>query len=200
MADYCTLSELKSSLRITDNVDNGLLAQAITSASGWIDGYCERTFEAAGTAVTTRDFIPSSRYAVLPIDDATSVTSVAIDEDLDGTFATTLTTADWQAEPVNGRAGGLSLPYMRLRPIEDGYWPLDVFENRATVRVSATWGWSATPDMVKQAAILQAARIFTRLSSPLGVAGFGDMGVVRVSRFVDPDVEALLQPFRRRMF
>ncbi|HEY7824862.1 MAG TPA: head-tail connector protein [Acidimicrobiia bacterium] len=200
MADYCTLSELKASLRITDNVDNSLLAQAITSASGWVDGYCERTFEAAGTAATARDYMPSSRYAVLPIDDAVAITSVKIDDGLDGTFATTLTTADWQAEPINGRAGGLSLPFMRIRPLEDGYWPLDVFENRATVRVTARWGWSATPGGVTQATILQAARIFTRLSSPLGVAGFGDMGVVRVSRFVDPDVEALLQPYRRIQF
>ena len=186
MADYCTLSELTASLRITDNVDNTLLASAITAASGWVDGYCERTFEAAGTAATARDFIPSSRFRVLPIDD-----------DLDGSFATVLTTADWQAEPINGRAGGLSLPFMRIRPLEDGYWPLDVFEHRATVRVTARWGWAATPGGVTQATILQAARIFTRLSSPLGVAGFGDMGVVRVSRFIDPDVEALLQPYRR---
>ena len=200
MADYCTLSELKASLRITDNVDNTLLSSAITAASGWVDGYCERTFEAAGTAATARDYIPSARYQVLPIDDAAAVTQVAIDEDLDGTFATVLTTADWQAEPVNSRAGGLTLPYMRLRPIEDGYWPLDVFEQRATVRVTARYGWSATPDTVKQATILQAARIFTRLDSPLGVAGFGEMGAMRVSRFIDPDVEALLRPYRRIQF
>ena len=115
MADYCTLSEIKASLRIQDNVDNGLLAQAITSASGWVDGYCERTFEAAGTAATAREFIPSSRFQVLPIDDAVAITSVAIDDGLDGTFATTLRTQDWQAEPLNSRAGGLTLPYMRLR-------------------------------------------------------------------------------------
>jgi len=196
MADYCSLSELKASLRITDNVDNSLLSQAITSASGWVDGYCSRTFEAAGTA-SARDYTPSGRYEVLPIDDATSITSVAIDDDLDGSFATTLRTVDWQAEPLNSRAGGLTLPYMRLRPLEDGYWPLDVFEHRATVRVTARWGWTATPNAVKQATILQAARLFTRLDSPLGVAGFGEMGAMRVSRFLDPDVDALLKPYKR---
>ena len=200
MADYCSLSELKTSLRITDNVDNSLLSQAITSASGWVDGYCGRTFEAAGTAATARDFTPSGRFEVLPIDDATSITSVKIDDDLDGSFATTLRTVDWQAEPLNSRAGGLTLPYMRLRPLEDGYWPRDVFENRATVRVTATWGWSATPEAVKQATILHAARIFTRLDSPLGVAGFGDMGAMRVSRYSDPDVDLLLKPYRRIQF
>ena len=48
-----------------------------------------------------------------------------------------------------------------------------------------------------QAAIIQASRIFARLSSPLGVAGFGDIGVMRVQSKVDPDVEVLLQPYRR---
>jgi hypothetical protein len=37
-------------------------------------------------------------------------------------------------------------------------------------------------------------RQFKRYDSPLGVAGFGDIGVMRVSR-VDPDVAALLEPY-----
>jgi len=200
MADYCTLSELKQSLRITDNVDNGLLSAAITAASGWVDGYCERTFEAAGTAITSRDFVPTGRMEVLVIDDAVQVTQVAIDDDLDYSFGEVLTTDDYQLEPVGQRAGGVTFPYNRIRPMEDGYWPLDLPMGRATVRVTGRFGWEATPDVVKQATILQAARLFTRLDSPLGVAGFGEMGAMRVSRFVDPDVETLLRPFRRIRF
>jgi hypothetical protein len=41
-----------------------------------------------------------------------------------------------------------------------------------------------------------ASRLFKRNDSPLGVAGFGDMGVMRVSRF-DPDIEALIAPYKR---
>jgi hypothetical protein len=200
MADYCTLSQLKQSLRITDNVDNGLLAQAITSASGWVDGYCERTFEKAPAGATARDFVPSGRLEVLVIDDAVSVSQVAIDDDLDGTFSEVLGPEDYQLEPVGQRAGGLTIPFNRVRPIEDGYWPQDLPTGRATVRVTGRWGWPSTPDAVKQATILQAARIFTRLNSPLGVAGFSEMGAVRVSRFTDPDVEALLKPYRRIRF
>ena len=200
MADYCTLSELKASLRITDNVDNTLLASAITAASTWVDGWCQRSFAAAGTAATDRDFIPSGTYEPLLIDDAVAVTAVKIDDDLDGTFGETLTTADYQLEPVTGRAGGLAWPYSRIVPIEDGYWPRDIINDRATVRVTARWGWSATPDAVKQATIMQASRLFARLDSPLGVAGFGDMGAMRVSYKVDPDVSMLLGPYRRHRF
>jgi hypothetical protein len=50
---------------------------------------------------------------------------------------------------------------------------------------------------VTQAAIIQASRIFKRLDSPLGVAGFGDMGAIRVGRGLDPDVAQLVEPYRK---
>jgi hypothetical protein len=52
------------------------------------------------------------------------------------------------------------------------------------------------PTAVKQACVIQSSRIFKRLDSPLGVAGFGDMGAIRVGRYLDPDVEQLLMPYR----
>jgi hypothetical protein len=64
----------------------------------------------------------------------------------------------------------------------------------AAVRVTARWGWSAVPTAVKQATILLASRGFKRYDSALGVAGFGDLGAIRVSR-TDPDVTALLEPY-----
>jgi len=53
---------------------------------------------------------------------------------------------------------------------------------------------------VREATILQASRLFTRLDSPLGVAGFGEMGAMRVSFKGDPDVMMLLAPYRRSKF
>jgi len=194
MADYCTLAQVKSALRITDAIDDTLLETAIDAASRWIDGYCGRNFEVA-SGTTSRDYIPSGRMEPLLIDDLTSVVSVKIDEDLDRSFATTLNEIDYQAEPVNARAFGNDYPYTRLRPQEDGYWPVSY--SRATVRVEGTFGWPAVPDAVREATILQASRLFTRLDSPLGVAGFGDMGAMRVSFKGDPDVLMLLAPYRR---
>jgi hypothetical protein len=196
--NYATLSQVKSALRITDQIDDGLLNTAISSASRWVDGWCDRTFVAAGTAissVTSRDYIPTGLYDPLLIDDAVEIVSVKIDDDFDRTFPVTLRAIDFQAEPLNETTYGLVLPFTRLRPFEDGYWP--TFRNQATVRVEARFGWPAVPDAVREATILQASRLFTRLDSPLGVAGFGDMGAMRVSRFVDPDVEQLLAPYRR---
>ncbi len=64
-------------------------------------------------------------------------------------------------------------------------------------QVTGLTGWTAVPTSVKQATVITAARIFKRLDSPLGVAGFGDMGVMRVGRGLDPDVQQLVQDFRR---
>ena len=197
MALYATLNELKDSLNISDATDDTALTAALTSACAWIDGYCGRTFgTASGTA--TRDYVPTGMYEPLYIDDCTSVLSVKVDDDLDRTFATTLTSADWQAEPVNTVTDGIAYPYIRLRPIVDGYWP--IYNRQATVRVEATYGWAAVPAAVNNAAILQAARLFARSGAPLGVLGFGDAGTVRVSRFADPDVEMLLAPYKIRRY
>jgi hypothetical protein len=75
-----------------------------------------------------------------------------------------------------------------------------VWNRQATVRVTAVYGWPAVPAEVNMATVIQASRLFKRLDAPLGVMGFGDMGVVRVSRYADPDVEQLLSPFRIRRY
>jgi hypothetical protein len=195
MANYATLTELKAILRITDNVDNSLLTFNVETASRFVDAYCNRSFEAAsGTAV--REYSPTGKYEPLRIDDATNIVRVDIDDDLDYSFSTELVSnVDWQAEPLNNRLNGLPWPYTRLVPFEDGYWPTR--RGRATVKVTATYGWPEVPDAVREATLLQASRLFTRYDSPLGIAGFGDMGAMRVSRAVDPDVQQLLLPFRR---
>lgn len=197
MANYATLTEVKAALRITDSMDNALLEAAIDAASRWVDGWCGREFEQA-SGTSTRDYIPSGRMEPLIVDDLTSVVSIKIDEDLDRSFVTTLNEIDYQLEPVNAISFGNAYPYTRIRPQEDGYWPTSF--SRATVRVEATYGWPAVPDAVREATILQASRLFTRLDSPLGIAGFGDMGAMRVSFRGDPDVAMLLSPYRRAKF
>lgn len=196
MANYATLEQVKAALRVDDDIDDDLLDAAIEAASRYVDGYCDRSFQpaAAGTAV----YIPSGRHDDLLVDDLTAITSVEIDEDLDETFGTALRPVDYLPLPVNQRSGGITFPFSRIRPIEDGYWP--TAGGRATVRIVGTFGWPAVPAAVREATILQAMRLHTRLASPAGVVSFGDMGAVRVSRFADPDVEMLLEPYRRVRF
>lgn len=50
------------------------------------------------------------------------------------------------------------------------------------------------PAEVDQAVTLYSARLWKRRNSPEGVAGFGDVGAIRVSA-LDPDVELLLMRY-----
>jgi hypothetical protein len=74
--------------------------------------------------------------------------------------------------------------------------PNNVNAYEATVQVVGTFGWASVPAAIKQAAILLSLRQYRRYDSPLGVAGFDDVSVIRVGR-VDPDVQRLIDPFRK---
>lgn len=196
MANYTTLSEVKSILRITDTVDDSLLNTCIEAASRQIDSHCERVFT-SGTA--TRVYAPMDSYMV-EIDDLISLTSLKTSTDADGSFDTTWTTTDYQLEPLNGIAGGSYTPYTHIRAVGDYLFPSVSWPNpygEATVEVTGVFGYAtAVPADIKQAANLLAIRQYKRYDSPLGVAGFGDIGVIRVSR-IDPDIESLLGPYRK---
>lgn len=190
---YTTLSEVKAILRLTDDVDDTLLETCIESASRQIDTHCERVFT-SGTAV--RFYAPRDSY-VCEIDDLITLTDLTTSSDGDG-FDTTWGANEYQLEPLNGLTGGSYSPFTQLRAVDDLLF--NVIGGEATVRVTGTFGYgTAIPVDVKQACNLMAIRQFKRYDSPLGVAGFGEIGVVRVSR-VDPDVESLLAPYRKVRF
>ena len=194
---YASLSQIKAALRIPtgDATDDALLEMAVESASRLIDAYCGRNFLLGGTA--TRYYNTDDPY-VVQIDDARSISAVRTSSSENGvfdiSFNMTPRTGDIQAEPINDYVGGLVWPFTRLRAIGDYVFPVDK-EN--TVEVTAVFGFPNIPVTVTQATILQSSRIFARLQSPLGVAGFGDMGIMRVGRSLDPDVSQLIEGYRR---
>lgn len=192
---YATLAQVKAALRITDTVDDSLLEMAIESGSRAIDGYANRNFYANGTAV--RVFTPSDNF-MTEIDDLISVSTLKTKSDDDSGFDTTWTTDDYQLEPLNGRADGITTPYTNIRAVGD--YLFSQFEGEATVQITGVWGWATTPIAVTQACVIQSSRIYKRLDSPLGVAGISDIGIMRVSNRLDPDVAQLVDPLRRIRF
>ena len=192
---YCTLNELKASLRIpvSDTIDDDLLELAVEAASRDIDQASERIFYSLSD---TRIFIPrdSSNTA---IDDLVSVTTIKTSTSADGAFDVTWTSSDYQLVPLNGVAGGMTVPYDLIYAVGDYSFPQSGQE--ATVEVVGTWGFSSVPTAIKQATVLLSARIFKRNDSPGGVMGFGDLGVIRVGR-MDPDIDKLIQPYRKIRF
>ena len=192
---YCTLKQVKAALRISDAVDDPLLEMAIESGSRAIDGYTNRNFYATGTAV--RYFTPSDSY-VTEIDDLITVAEIKTKSDDDNDYDTVWTSTDYQLEPLNAMADGLPSSYTHIRAIGD--YLFAQWGGEATVKVTGTWGWSSVPTAVAQACVIQSSRIYKRLDSPLGVAGISDIGIMRVSSRLDPDVAQLVDPYRRVRF
>lgn len=190
---YATLSQIKSSLNITDNADDDLLELAVETASREIDAICERQFFQTSA---TRVYVPRDSYTV-EIDDLVSLTTLKTSTAADGVFDVTWTATDYQLEPLNGLVGGIATPANRIRAVGDYTWPISGGE--ATVQVVGTFGFSAVPTAIKQATVILASRIFKRNDSPLGVAGYGELGAIRVSK-IDPDVEAMIMPYKKVRF
>ena len=188
---YCSLAQVKASARITDNVDDDLLELAVEAASREIDQACERNFYNAGTA--TRIFAARDSF-VCEIDDLISLTSLKTDPEGDGNYTVTWTATDFTLEPLNGISGGIAQPYNQIRARDTYLFPLE--NGEPLVQVTGSWGWSSIPKAIEQATVILASRIYKRNDSPLGVAGFGDMGVMRVGK-LDPDVESLIHAFRK---
>ena len=193
---YTTLNTVKAALRITDNVDDTLIENAINTASRMIDGYCQREFYNAGTA--SRVFAASDELYVDIDDLAGTAITLQTDSQATGDFDITWTPSDYQLEPLNGKSAGQPWAYTRIRAVLNYLFPVE--NGLALVKVTGVWGWPAVPQAIEYATIMQSQRLFKRLDSPTGILGFGDMGAVRVTRQLDPDVAEMVNPFRRDGF
>lgn len=197
MSQLVNKTQLKAILGIptADTTDDARLESACDAATQQVQAECGRQFVQDASA-TARVFVASSALFV-EVDDfmTTSGLIVKTDDDNNGTFETTWASSDYQLEPLNGRFEGQAWPYTQLRAIDARYWPR--WRGQALVQVTARWGWSTVPAPVKQAAEIQALSIFKAADAPLGVAGFGDIGVIRLRQAMHPVALSLLSQYRR---
>jgi hypothetical protein len=201
---YATRNQIKSALRIgtADTIDDELIDNCAGAASRLIDGFCNRKFWAVGSA-TVRVYQAEDSFFCSIDDISGTAITLQTSTNADGVFDTTWSPTDWQLEPLNGNLDGIQWAYDKIRAIGDYLFPTvnANYGEQALVKVTANFGWPYVPETITQATIIQASRIFKRYDSPLGVAGFGDMGAIRVSRALDPDVAQLVEPYRRmRLF
>ena len=144
---------------------------AIDAAEEAIANRCGRAFVVA-SASTTRVFVPTYGSSEIDIDDATAVTVVAEN-------GATITSTDYQLEPVNGRdMAGNTVPYSRIRLLGLTFAP--DYAGKASVSVTATFGWAALPARYTEAVKILAADILDAADVRNGVIGFSDYASFRV--------------------
>jgi hypothetical protein len=189
---YCTLSEVKAALRLSDSIDDTLIENSIEGASRRIDGYCGRFFYK--TAPTAVNLFAKDSYRLMTTDiSSTSGLVVKLDNDGDGVFEQTLTlNSDYMVEPTDYIVQ--QRPIRTLTMIGGATFPIYYIPSQAGVQVTAAWGWDSVPHDVREACVLLSIRQFARYNAALGVLAFADMAIT--VRAVDPDVRDLLLPYK----
>jgi uncharacterized phiE125 gp8 family phage protein len=188
--DYVTAAELKTYIRVDDTVDDLVIGTAITAASRIVDRHTNRQFGLVDPAVAQ---LYTARYDkrrcqwVVDVDDFQ--TTVGLTVQIDGSIVTTFV-----KEPQNVIVQGRPWTRIAFTP-ESEVTPTGKVDE---VGVIAKWGWTAVPETIKQATLLQASRLFVRRGAPFGVAGSPEQGTeLRLLARVDPDVAVTLGPYIR---
>lgn len=176
--DYIQVADLKNRLGISDGDDDAVrLPGAVSAASRGIDKFCGRQFNDAGT--TSARVYRATSDCLVKVDDFSTTTGlvVKIDADGDGAFETTLSTSDYECEPLNGIVDGEpGWPFWTIRAVR---WQRFPMLGRAGVQVTARWGWTAVPSPVVEACRVAAEELFKLRDTPFGIGGYGDFGIVR---------------------
>jgi hypothetical protein len=158
-----------------------------------IDDYTGRFFYRDGTtAAPVVRYYTAQDWYTCNVDDFVSLSQIATDDNFDQLYTTIWQSDDYMVEPVNNPRRGW--PLSRLLAIDSYIFPYNLPQS---VKVTGVWGWPSIPAEISMATKLQASRLFIRRQSPFGIAGTPDLGTVRLSSRLDPDVEALIRPFRK---
>lgn len=194
---YATLVEGRGRVGITDaadTVDDTRLTNALTAASRGIERVCGRQFNDAGSA-SARLFAPG-RCDLAEVHDFSTATGLIVASDTagDGTYTTAWSAADYQLEPLDGIVDGEpGWPFWVIRAV--GTQSFNIWSARASLRVTARWGWAAVPSPVHEACLIVATEIFKLKDAAFGVAGFGEFGAIRVR--ANPIALGMIAPYRR---
>jgi hypothetical protein len=198
---YTTLALLKNELGAsTDTTDDNKLERAISAASRQIDKFVGRPHGFWQDAtVTVREYFSDSQKMCY-VDDISTLTGliVAVDENDDATFATTLTiTTNYIVGPVNAADETPARPFNYIRIVDYGDSSFFQWQSgRPNVRVTAKFGWPAVPDDVAQACLIQSAHLYKASSAAFGLVQMGmDGPMFRLSSRLNPIAEGLLDDY-----
>lgn len=211
------------SISPSDTASDYEIALAIQCTTNWVNTYCgehfnqiteTRTFRPETIWTTPIDALVSTPAIVSSVDTKVDFSGSGVYSTDWGapTFAgsgtgngiyTLKLGTDQRSDNYNINAAGVPRPYRQLQVLtgQQGTpgpgewlpftWPF-TFLNR--VQITGTWGWNFVPPNVAQASLIMAVDLFKSKDAPWGVAGMGDLGIVKVQQ--SPMVCQLLTPYR----
>jgi hypothetical protein len=204
---YATLAELRANLTFgaANTASDTQLEGLLETGSRALENVCHRRFYGKAE---TRYYTAEDGYEI-QVDDFTSVSALKTDDNGDGTFETTWTTAAYSLKYGNNYNAALDgKPYTQIEATESGglTFPVAI---RKGVLVSGVCGYSAgtasstaCPKPIHDATLLLAERVYKRKDTPLGFAGNPALGqqTIRVTDVLsDPDIMFLIGTYIKQV-
>jgi hypothetical protein len=201
---YVDKDDLKAYIGLTGTAQDNNIDTAIDSACRLIDSICGRKFS-QDESVVVKTFTPkSSIYLDTPDISTTTGLIVKLDDNDDGTFETTLTlNTDYIVEPTNPRVikitGGTTYyePYNKITILDTRSSERFDPSIKNNIEITAKWGYSAVPEDIKTATLIQALRYFKRKDTPFNTYGDINTGVSELFSRLDPDVQTILKRHKK---
>lgn len=166
---YLDEDTLKRYVRSETTIDLPDYTAAIYGAEELIDGLLARRMEIA-SASTARVYAPGSYTDSLPLHDFTTLTSI-----VEHGVTLTLNT-DFVLKPFNNlNDAGHTVPYNEAVR----YWTPWYYDGpKATITVTAAWGWATIPYLVVEACKVAAKAILDGRDVRFGLATIAESGGV----------------------
>jgi hypothetical protein len=188
--EYASISTLRDRLGLADSGEDAEFARVLESASRAVDGVCGRRFwqDTTATARTLTTTLNQACVEFPPGWDISTTTGLVVTSSA-GTW--TLGT-HFQLRPDGGVGPtGEAWPYTSFHGVDGQALTMTTW----SMSITARWGWpGGPPPAVVEATLILAADYWKLKDAPFGVAGFGDMGVVRVRQ--NARALELLAPYR----
>lgn len=172
-----TLDDYTSRFPNRNRSDDGELLRTLTAVSRYIESQevCGQQFTKDAAAVV-RIFRPEVATSKLWLGAnlAANPTTIRLDTASAGTYATTLSSTNWELWPLNAADGPEPKPWRRIDLVSWGTYA--TFAAGQRVEVTAVWGWPTVPEIVRLAVIELTAIV--RLESPRATTRVDEMGTV----------------------
>jgi hypothetical protein len=180
--DYITLQELKDLVDVDDTEDDAYLSLLPSAVSRAVDRATLRQF---GKTDTPEERVYRTKYSR-----SRGAWRAKID-DVQTTVGLVVPNTSYVLGPNNADLLGKPWTYVDFTEDPTG-------DRCGFMSMTATWGWTAVPDAIPLASLLQGNRWSSRKDSPFGIAGSPDQGTeLRLLARVDPDVAVSLRNYRR---
>lgn len=190
---YASAAEYRSAIAKSDVGDDAQIIIDLTAVSRYLERRLNRFFT-RDTSAVVRIYDDEGGLPSIYVDDVVSVTSLKIDENMDGAYELTIASTDYELLPRNAADGPEPSPYNEIALAPWG--ARTKFAHGSRIELTAVFGWPSVPAPIKSGCIQLTAIL--RLETPRASATVSELGqVVQSSPQARGIVDSLIKHYRK---